>query len=271
MQTIQRQFVNGRYGQMHVRVSQAQKTQDRPLVCLHMFPQSSRSLSAFIAEMATDRMVIAPDFPGYGESDKPTSPIAASDYAASIWDVVDALELHAHDRTIDLFGIHAGAKLAAEFARQRPEAINRIALSSAAVLTEEEVSHIRTSLASIPLDVSGTRFQSIWNMLLRNRGNGVTLEMLATTLSEILRGGEQYDWGSRAVFDYNAEFANTLSTLTHPVCLMNPGDDLYAMTPRSMAFLQNGHLCDRPQWGQGFLETKPDEVAAYVRGFLSAH
>lgn len=240
----------------------------RPLVCLHMFPQSGRSFENFARAASTRRQIVVPDFPGYGESDSPGKPIAADDYARSVWEVVDALNLTAGWESIDLFGIHAGAKIAAIAAYQRPDAVHRMILASAAVLTDAEVAYLRERLSALPLDEDGSRFRALWQMVERNRGPGMTLEMAATALAEILRGGERYAWGHQAVFDFNERFAALLGELPHPIVLLNPNDDLYEKTPRTSDYLRNGRLIDRPGWGHGFLDVFPAEVAATVEAAL---
>ena len=264
-----RQFIDGRYGQMHLRIA-GPETPTRPaLVCLHMFPQSGRNFEKLVAAASEHRIVVAPDFPGYGESDPPPSPITASDYAASAWDVVDSLALTDGFGQVDLFGIHAGAKLAVEVAYQRPDEVNKILLSSAAVLYPDELERLRKVFTPIPLDEDGTRFKVLWDMLTKNRGPEMTYEMMATSLAEILRGGEGYEWGHHAVFDYNHRFPDVLRSLHHPIALLNPKDDLYEMTPRTLSYIQNGELFDRPEWGHGFLEVYAADVARTVDDFLS--
>ena len=270
MSRFRRKFVDGRYGQMHLRSIEPDHSSGRPLVCLHMFPQSGRNFEQFMAAMGTDRMVIAPDFPGYGESCAPSHPISATDYAASIGDVVEGLGLLGGSGKIDIFGIHAGSKLAVEFAYHNPEKIGKLALSSAAVLRQHEIEKMRGSLSHMPLDEEGTRFKLFWDMLMRNRGAGTTLEMAATSFSEMVRGGEKYSWGHRAVFEYNTLFPERLATLSHPIMLLNPQDDLYGMTPRSLPYLRNGTMTNLPGWGHGFLESRSDALAEIVREFLDS-
>lgn len=265
-----REFVDGQYGQIHLRRSGTLSPAHRPLICLHMFPQSGRNFERLLSITPPDRLVIAPDFPGYGESAPPPGKISASEYAASVWRVVDELGLlEAHD-SIDLFGIHAGAKLAVEVAHQKPEFINRIVLSSAAVLSSEELDQLRSVFSPIPLDDSGTRLRHLWDILVRNRGPEMSYEMMAASFAEMLRGGEGYEWGHHAVFEYNEMFPHILSQLHHPIAVLNPQDDLYQMTPRTAQHLKNGKVIDFPDWSQGFLETHAEQLWQVIEYFLDA-
>lgn len=264
-----RLFVDGPHGQIHVRIATpAKAAKQPPLVCLHMFPQSGRNFVQFLEAASVDRVVIAPDFPGHGESDAPAEPIAAEEYAQSIWAAVDAMGLLNTHGAIDLFGVHAGAKLAVETAYQRPDDVRKIVLSSAAVLYPNEIAALKKSFQPIPLDEEGTRFKHLWNLIIRNRRRYMTYDICAASFAEILRGGEKYEWGHDAVFNYNVRFPERLAAITHPVALLNPKDELYDMTLRSMDYLQNVELFDFPQWSHGYIEAYSHEVAELVRQWL---
>lgn len=268
MYSVKRQFIDGPYGQIHLRTCGPLESEKRPLLLFHMFPQSGRNFETLMPQIGKDRLVIAPDFPGHGESAIPPEPIDALDYAKSMWNVVEQLGLLDQHGKIDLFGIHAGAKLAVAFAHLYPDQVRRIMLCSAAVLYEEELNNLKSLFKPIPLDEAGTRFQRLWQLLLNNRAPGVTLEMAATGLAEMLRGGEAYEWGHHAVFDYNSIFPDQLSALPHEIALINPADDLKEYTPRSEAYLQNGVLINRPAWSHGFMDLNAQDFAVDISSFF---
>ncbi|MEE4349131.1 MAG: alpha/beta fold hydrolase [Pacificimonas sp.] len=264
---VRRAFVDGPHGQMHLRLSGDPAGPRPPIVLLHMFPQSSRNFSALMTELGKARSVIAPDFPGYGESTPPSAPITAEDYAGSIWSALDTLCVDRR-RGIDLFGIHAGAKLAVEAATQRPAAVRRLALCSAALVTAEETAHMRAAFRQTPLDEDGTHFARLWSLLLANRDRDVPLAAFAEDYAEMLRGGEAYGWGNAALFDYNPKFQAALESLDQPVLVINPGDDLHAVTPRVMPHLKHGQLIEKPDWRYGFLKRRAPELAALLAAFF---
>lgn len=271
MPKIERSFVDGAHGQIHLRMAGSDQPSQPPLLCMHMFPQSGRNFVEFLETASQDRIVIAPDFPGYGESDPPKQPIEAHDYAATIWQVADALGLTNNYGQLDFFGVHAGAKLAVEAACQRPSDVRKIILSSAAILESNELEDLRQALLHIPLDEEGTRFRDLWDMLIRSKDKDTSLEMCATALAEMLRGGEGYGWGHKAVFDYNGQFAQRLSLLTHPILLLNPNDGLHDKTPRSLEYIQDAELINLPDWGLNYIEAHAGEVTSMVESFLDRH
>lgn len=156
-----------------------------------MSPKSGRIFAGFMQAAATDRMVIAHDYPGFGESDAPPEEphVTIEDYAASLWAVVDRLGLG----QIDLLGYHTGSEVAVEATRQRPEGVGKIVLVSTPLFTEAELQEMTATYQHVDLDLEGTRFQKMWKAVVAHRGPGMTLEMMAATFAENLRAGEKYE------------------------------------------------------------------------------
>jgi len=261
-----RQFVDGRFGQIHVRVATPLLAQKRPLACLHMSPKSGRIFARFLAQASAERVVLAHDYPGFGESDPPPADPAVTieDYAQSLWDVVDALQLG----TIDLLGYHTGSLVAAEAARQRPGQVGAIVMISAPVFTAEEVAQMQATYAEIPLDAAGTRFRRMWDSVIAHRGPGVTLAMLAESYAENFRAGEHYEWGHRAAFAYAPKFAEVVGGLSQRITVLMPDDDLATHTLRIAPWLTNGEIISHPEWGHGFLDAHTAAAVAAVASAL---
>ena len=232
-----------------------------------MSPKSGRSFENFLKLACNDRIVVAPDYPGYGESAHPPEEphVGIEDYARSIWHVADAL---GHDR-IDIVGLHTGSEVAAEAAHQCPKNVRHIVMISAPIFTEEELEELNSYFEPIPLDEEGTRFKIMWERVVEHRGPGVTLEMMADSMAENLRGGDAYEWGHRAAFAYSARYREVLQSLTHKITVLNPGDDLQEHTRRVSDYLQNGHFIECPQWGHGFLDAHTAEAVKIIKDALT--
>jgi len=266
MTRAKRRFLDGEYGQIHVRVATCNNPQHPPLYCLHMSPKSGRSFENFMTLASNDRIVVAPDYPGYGESSRPPEdpPVRIEDYARSIWQVADALD---HDR-IDLVGFHTGSEVAVEVAHQRQDHVNQIVMISAPIFSKAELAELNVVYAPIPLDDDGTRFKVMWDRINEHRGPGMTLEMMAASMAENLRGGEAYEWGHRAAFAYAVQFPEMLNSLSHKISVLNPGDDLQVQTRRASDYLQNGQVVECPQWGHGFLDAHTEDAVRTVKKAL---
>lgn len=266
---VRRSYVDGACGQLHVRIAEAQNDAGKtPLLCLHQSPKCGLEFEAFMQAAATDRTVIAPDYPGYGMSDAPASEEEATIplYASEMWAVLDALG----ESIVDLFGNHTGAKVAAEMACQKPERVNGIAMVSAAILTPEEREMFKDMFKPIPLDEAHTRFLESWRRVLDRRGPGQTLQMLDRSLFMNMMGGEAYEWGHVAAFAWGAPFERALAELPHRITILNPTDDLTECTRRAEPLMRNGEIVELPDWGYGFMDVWPEEAAELVCGKLDA-
>lgn len=106
------------------------------VVLVHQSPRSSAEYEALIAEWATTFTVIAPDTPGFGQSD-PLPGLAqpeVADYADALVELLDALGL---DR-VGGYGFHSGAIILITAARRHPARFTAVAANGYAVWTPEE-------------------------------------------------------------------------------------------------------------------------------------
>ena len=265
---VKRRYVDGKYGQIHLRIVEAANSNKSPVICLHLSPKSGWIYQDIMPCLAQERTVIAPDYPGFGESDPPPAepPVAISDYAEMIWQVVNQSAAY----PVHLIGYHTGSYVAVEAARQEPDRVKSIINISAPIFTDEELTGIRQTYSHIPLDEAGTRFRHMWQELMYWRGPGMTLENAARSLAENLRAGENYEWGHRAAFDYAHDYVERIQRLDQPVLVINPNDDLTEHSRRVDSLLKNGERRDFPQWGHGFLSAYPGPAAKVMLDFINS-
>jgi len=264
-----RVFVDGPYGQVHCRVAEPRHESKPPIACLHMSPKSGRIFADLLPHLARNRLAIAPDNPGHGESDLPPAepPVTVEDYARSTWDAIDALCV----TPLHLLGHHTGSMVAVEMATQRPADIRSIVSFSAPLYTEEERHALDAAFAPVPIDEAGTRYTTMWQRVLAHRGPGMTLTMAAESFAENLRAGDAYEWGHRAAFEYAPRYAKRLAAVEQPVLVVNPADDCFEQSKRADAILAKGRRVDRPEWGHGLFSAFPAEVAQVILDFVEEH
>jgi len=266
---MRRAYTDGQFGQIHYRIADPKADARKPpLICLHQSPKCGLEFETFMRVASRDRTVIAPDYPGYGMSDAAPSEEATTIpmYAAEMWRVVDALGCD----TVDLFGNHTGAKVAAEMAMQRGSDVHAIAMISAAILTDEEREMFKDMFTPIPLDKEHSRFKISWARVVERQGPGQTLEMMDRSIYMNMMGGEAYEWGHVAAFAWGKPFDEALSKLPHRITLLNPVDDLTECTRRADKLMRNGEIIECPQWGYGFMDAFPEDAAGLVLGKLDA-
>ena len=59
-------YIDGKYGQIHVRVSTPGNAVKPPLYLAHQSPKNGREFERFMNLASQDRVVVAPDYRGYG-------------------------------------------------------------------------------------------------------------------------------------------------------------------------------------------------------------
>lgn len=261
---LYRQYVPCRWGQLHLHVAVPEAPGPRPpLICFHLSPGSARMYRAFIAAMAKDRLAIAVDTPGYGESDPPPAPTTLEAYAETLAEVLDGMKL----ARADLFGAHTGSRLAVEIAHQRGDQIGRLILYGAAVYTEEERERQKRTFAQPkPVAADGSHLAQYWKGWSGWRWDGVTDEMIGRYAADLVRDFERHWWAHHAVFEH--DMGTRLAALDNEVLVLCTHDDIEVPTRRAREVVRNGKYVERLDWGHWFMEVVPDEAAALAREFL---
>ncbi len=107
-----------------------------PILLVHQSPKSSAEFDALIQRWAMTNLVIAPDTPGFGQSD----PLAdaepdVTDFAEALIGFLDALKI----AEIAVYGFHSGAVFAVEAAKIAPNRFTAVACNGYAVWTDDEI------------------------------------------------------------------------------------------------------------------------------------
>jgi pimeloyl-ACP methyl ester carboxylesterase len=263
---VLRAFARSPWGQLHYRIARpAASPAGIPLLCLHMSPSSGRVFAPLLGELGRDRVAVAPDTPGFGESDPPPAPIEIADFAAANFGLLDELGLAG---PVDVLGYHTGSLTAAEMARQRPARVRRLVLVSAPVFTARELAEFRAAYAERPPAEDGSHLVEHWRAIRRWADAGQSLDLAMVHFAEHLRGGPTAWWGHRAAFNY--ELGPVLGELPQPILVLNPEDDLHTHTLRAAPLLRHGRIHELPGWSHGFIELRAAAVAALLRQFLDA-
>ncbi len=260
---VRKGYAKGRFGQIHYRISQPAVAEGHPpLLCFHMSPNSSRIYRTFLSSIGNDRIAVAPDTPGFGDSDPPDEQPGIEDYAAAMGDLIDALGFE----TVDVMGFHTGSETCVELALQRPGQVRRLVLISAPIFTREELAEFEAHYAHEVLDDDGELWAKKWQAHVYWAMDGWTLQHVADQFADAMRRPAISWWGHSAAFAY--PFGDRLAEVTQPVLVLNPEDDLHEQTLRAHGRLQDGRVHELPGWGHGFLDLFPDEAAAIVRDHL---
>lgn len=162
-QDIRRHFVtiDGRWGPRQVHYRRC--GQGPALVMLHQSPQSSRELTGLMQRWSAHFTLIAPDTPGYGQSD-PLGPaeLGIAEFAEALAEFVDAIGLH----RFGLYGFHTGASIGLWFAARNPGRVTAMAANGLVQLTGEERRDILANyLPAVPPAWDGSHLAWMWGRL----------------------------------------------------------------------------------------------------------
>lgn len=264
---VERSYVTGRFGQMHVyRAGPEHEPGKVPLLCIHLTPLAAVVYSKFLAEMGRDRLSIAMDTPGYGNSDPPPAQPSIADYTSALVELLDTLNIG----QVNVMGFHTGSKIALDLACRQPYRVQRIVMVSIAYWTAAE--RIGRDVWSMPPEIAanGNHITSLWREIVHWSMRGRTPEQIAESFYASQLQPDISHWGYRAAFPYDVERAMAEIGYGKPVLVLNPDDDLRDQTPRIKHLLRHpdSRFVDLPGWGHGFLDLKTAETAGIVREFL---
>jgi pimeloyl-ACP methyl ester carboxylesterase len=186
---VRRAYFDCRFGQLNVRTAFPASggfDERTTLLCVHSERTSSRQFARWLATIANDRSVYAPDLPGCGESDAPLQPPSIADYAAALADFASGM----HFRQLDVLGSGVGALIAAELALAAPQMVRCLVFVAAGGTDAEAHASARTP-------VEGE--------------------------ADLLHNGPAAQWVAAAVREYRA--AERLALLKQPALILSCRDE----------------------------------------------
>lgn len=261
-QSIRRMFIDGRYGQMHLReVSPANPTHV-PLYCIHQSPSSSVVFMPILTRLGSDRVVAAGDTPGFGESEAPLEPPEIEDYAYAHGEAIESLKLGPH---VDLMGYYTGSKIAVALALQRPDQVRRITLFGAPIYTAAEVGGEQGTYQPDEYRWDASHLLDWWEHLKNGAPPNYPIDLFVRHFAEIQRGGTNSWWGHRAAFRF--DLSQQLPRLQQTVMVICTSDPQGEKSRRAIPYLKRGQFVELPYMGQGLLDLHTDELVEHLRGF----
>ncbi len=273
MSTITRAYAPSRYGQLHYRIVRPEGPESRPpLLLLHQTPSNGSEWEPILGDLATGRVVVAPDTPGYGMSDAPPAPVSIADFAG----VMDRFMTDGvasglfRAGAYDVIGAHTGSITATELARSRPQAVRKLVLFGlAAYDAEVRRQKLDTLYQKFPPPGNDlVHVEKLWAILTQLTDPRMSAEARHLKMAESLRLGSRLPWAYEAVYRY--DFLEAMTGVEQPVLVINPEDDLWEPTRRSSHLYRNGRRLDIPGVKHGVLEIEHERIVREIRAFLDA-
>ena len=266
---IERKFLQGPFGQVHVRISRPQSENSRiPLVLFHPTPYSGDYFAALMENMGKDRVVIAIDTPGYGDSDSPSTLPTIRDYAESAEAVLDALGYGKDSgMMIDVLGYHTGCLIAAELALIRPDMVRRLVLPGLPFYTGDARTAAYAENAK-PDEIAsdGSHLRAKWDFSTGAVRAGLSLERGQQHFNDAMQCYPNCWKAYHAVFSYETE--KQLAKIKQPVLLITNAGSLKEETEAAQEYLRNARLVHFPEISLGGFDLHTEILAKAVREFL---
>ena len=190
-----------------------------PLIfLLHQSPKSADEYRSLIEEWGNDFTVIAPDTPGYGDSDPLNSDkVSIEKIAQATIEFADALGIH----QFGLYGFHTGAIISIAIGHRYPNRVKAMACNGVLTLTDDELENIRENYLPTYLPKwDGSHLTWLWSRMreqliffpwhqrteeARMRFDISSPEVLHENAVEVMRAGDDYRQAYGAAFEYRLE------------------------------------------------------------------
>lgn len=258
---IQKGYVNINDGQIHYRMTTSQS--GPPLLLLHQTASSSQMYEGLMQRLEGDFFMLAPDTPGFGQSDFPPTAPTIDDYVNVLLQALD----HFDAPTWAVFGHHTGASIACEMAVTSPERVSHLMLSGPPYMDASERQHwLQNAITPMVIQADGSHLTQIWRRVTRHNP-GPTPALAHREAVDNLRAGER--WHEAYVAVFSQDFPKLLSQVACPTLLMCGEQDLLRphFQPACDA-LPTAHHVTVPGTTLA-VDEHPDAVAATIRSFLS--
>lgn len=211
---IDRAFIRLAEGPVHYRYIDARgRKPDLPIIMCHASPGSSERLVGLIPGLAKNRLVIAPDTLGNGDSPPPaTRETTISYYVDATIRVMDSLGIE----RADFYGTHTGAQIGAEMAVQHPKRIRKLAVDGLPLFTDEyKKEAIQNYAPEMKPDAWGGHLMWAWS---RSGDSNTPPEQRQASVMLQLKALTTYHIAYRAAFSHDVHVL--LPQITQPTLVM---------------------------------------------------
>ena len=249
--------------------------QGNPVVYLHSAAGEMAAPPLALEDLANDHMVVAPVFPGFGESEGIEQIDDMEDAVFHMLDVFDRLGLEAPVVT----GLSLGGWMAAELATRYPDRVSRLVLMNPVGLYVEG-SPIKEIFGRTPAELAEDMFADqshpmaqMMHMLSEFRGDvGQQIEVpmeLVLPIWKSMSATAKLGWDP---YLHNPKLRKRLHRVSAPTLVIHGAQDTLAPKAISEAYaadIPDARLVDVDGGAHLVTLEKPDEVAALVREFVS--
>ena len=257
---------------------------DAPVLLLHGggYDSAFRSYKQSIGPISQYHRVFAPDWPGYGESDKPKLRYTTDFYVDFLGHLMDALGLE----KASLVGISMGGAISLGFSLHSPERVEKLVLVDSHGLGKEVPGRVMSYvMVRLPL-----LNRLVWAAMGRSRRmirwslqsvfydpQAVTRSLVEEDFQVAKKPGEGQAWrywlGSEiGLGGFHTNFVDEFHTLDVPTLILHGAEDRYvpvSWARRAHTLIKDSELSILPQCGHWLTREKPTEFNRVVIEFLA--
>ncbi|MCH9695994.1 MAG: alpha/beta hydrolase [Gammaproteobacteria bacterium] len=267
MNAARRIYADTRYGQVHVRhLASNGATEHAPLLCLHPAPSSGLYFKTVMPLLNEGRLVIAPDYPGYGGSDELPDPVSIEDYAGAMQDALDSMAI---PQPVDVLGFHTGCLVACEMALASPERVRHLVLCDVPFFTADQQDSLREKMTqAMPVSPELDSLQEPWQFNVTGRIDSVPLQRAFELFAEHLRAGSRDYFGFDAAFRFDCQTRfGRLHTKT--TCLATQSA-LHGPTKLAADLIPNASFVDVPEVTTAVFEAGAGAIVSRITSALDS-
>ena len=257
---------------------------DAPVLLLHGGGYDSASLSygPSIGPISRSHRVFAPDWPGYGDSDKPDLDYTTGYYETFLGHLMDALGLE----KASLVGISMGGAISLGFSLRSPQRVEKLVLVDSHGLGKEVPGRVMSyAMVRLPLLnklvwVAMGRSRTMVKWSLRTvfhdtealTGSLVEEDFQAAKKTEAGKAWRSWQRSEIGLGGFRTNFVDELHTLAVPTLILHGAEDRYvplSWARRAHTLIEDSELSVLPQCGHWLTREKPTEFDRAVLGFLA--
>jgi len=258
---MRKQYVDSRFGQMHV----VEEGAGRPVLMLHQSPRSWDEYRDVLPLVGKVGRALAMDTLGYGASARLEQRQSIELFADAVEDVIDGLGLEGPV----MVGHHTGGVVALEVAARRQDRVGGLVLSGTPYVDAPRRARVAAAppIDHVEVAPDGSHLLELWNRR-RSFYPADRPDLLSRLVADGLRVIDYVEEGHRAVNAYRME--DRVGLVTAPTLVVCGELDDYSMPDiaRFEETLPHAGTVILKGTGVPAVDHRPDEFAAVIVDFL---
>lgn len=262
---MRRRYIDGPFGQIHLREWAPDDTPQGSVFCFHPSPFSGASFDLIAPHLAKHHRVVAPDYPGYGGSSRFDGAPTIDDYAAAMGAVIDATE---NVGPAGLLGFHTGCLVAAELARRAPGTVSKLCLIDVPAFPPDASAEMAAKFGAPPeITAELDCLSGLWKAGFLARFENHPVDRALEMFAEQARAGTGVNVAFRAAFTY--PWAERFPGVETETMVLATTSSLLEGSRTAAQTIPGAVLKERLDITRSVLDDHAETIAADVGAFLS--